>query len=130
VGQEFLVNGIQENNQEFAAVGAWSGGYVVAWESFPDFEGRGIFARRFDSNGIPLGDQFLVSASDAFQREPRVAVRDGGFLITWLGGGTEVDDDILGRNYVVPEPGAATLGLAALSTLAVLGRRRRSRPAR
>jgi hypothetical protein len=177
VGDQFLVNGIQENNQEFAAVGAWSGGYVVAWESFPDFEGRGIFARRFDSNGIPLGDQFLVnniqdrdqrfpsvsvfdggefviawedddlgaiareygadgnplanqflvSASDAFQREPRVAVRDGGFVITWFGGGAEIDDDILGRNYVVPEPGATALGLAALSTLAGLARSRRSR---
>ena len=173
VGDQFLVNGIQENNQEFAAVGAWSGGYVVAWESFPDGEGRGIFARRFDSVGIPLGDQFLVntdpgqgsevrvglrlrrrrvrdrlggrrprrrrsgvrcrrispsrsesqflvSPSDAFQREPRVAVQEGGFLITWFGGGAEIDDDILGRNYVVPEPGATALGLAALSTLAGL----------
>jgi len=177
VGEQFLVNDIQENNQEFVAVGAWSGGYVVAWESFPDFEGRGIFARRFDSNGMPLGDQFLVntiqdrdqrfpsvsvfdggefvivwedddlgavgreydadgnpladqflvSASDAFQREPRVAVRDGGYLITWFGGGAEIDDDILGRNYVVPEPGATALGLAALSTLAGVARLRRSR---
>jgi hypothetical protein len=177
VGQEFLVNDILENNQEFPAVGAWPGGYVVAWESFPDGEGRGIFARRFDSNGVPLGDQFLVntiqdrdqrfpsvsvfeggefviawedddlgtyarefdadgiplgdgflvSASDAFQRAPRVAVGDGGFLITWFGGGAEIDDDILGRSFTVPEPGSTALGLAALSTLALFARRRAAR---
>ena len=177
VGDYFTVNQILENNQEFPAVGAWPGGYVVAWESTPDFEGRGIYARRFDSNGTPLddqflvntiqdrdqrfpsvsvfdggefvivwedddlgaiareygadgkplSDQFLVSASDAFQKLPKVAVRDGGFLITWFGGGAEADDDILARNYVVPEPGAAALGLAALSALAVLARTRRSR---
>jgi hypothetical protein len=177
LGDQFLVNGIQENNQEFAAVGAWSGGYVVAWESFPDGEGRGIFARRFDSAGIALGDQFLVntiqdrdqrfasvsvfdggefvivwedddlgamgqefdaagikvgdqflvSPSDAFQREPRVAVQEGGFLITWFGGGAEIDDDILGRHYVVPEPDGATMLGAGLLTLVVLARTRRSR---
>ena len=90
VGQEFLVNNIQENNQEFVAVGAWSGGYVVAWESFPDGEGRGIFARRFDSNGVPLGDQFLVNTiQDRDQRFPSVSVFDGGeFVIVWQ------DDDI------------------------------------
>jgi hypothetical protein len=177
LGDQFLVNGIQENNQEYAAVGAWSGGYVVAWESFPDGEGRGIFARRFDSVGIPLGDQFLVntvqdrdqrfasvsvfdggefvivwedddlgavgqefdaagikigdqflvSPSDAFQREPRVAVQEGGFLITWFGGGAEIDDDILGRHYVVPEPDGATMLGAGFLTLVVLARTRRSR---
>ena len=59
-----------------------------------------------------VGGQFLVSPSDSFQRQPRVAVWDGGYLITWFGGGAEIDDDILGRNYVVPEPGTTALGLA------------------
>jgi hypothetical protein len=57
-------------------------------------------------------------------------IRDGAptpGLIRWFGVGAEVDDDVLGRNYVVPEPGATALGLAALSTLAGLVRLRGAR---
>lgn len=175
-GLQFEVPVVSENNQETPAVGAWADGYVVAWES-PDDEGKGIWARRFDSSGAPLGEgQFLVNTldqdrdqkfpsvsayddgefviawkdddfgafareynadgtplgnefqvgiSDPMEEEPKVAVRDGGgFLITWFGAGVELDNDVFGKNYVVPEPGATALGLAALSTLAGLARRR------
>jgi hypothetical protein len=54
-------------------------------------------------------------------------VQEGGFLITWFGGGAEIDDDILGRHYVVPEPDGATMLGAGLLTLVVLARTRRLR---
>jgi hypothetical protein len=83
-GTEFIVNQIQDENQETPDVGAWPGGYVVAWTS-PDEEGTGIWARRFDSDGVALGDQFLVNTiQDRGQRLPSVSVFDGGeFVIVW-----------------------------------------------
>jgi hypothetical protein len=175
---EFRVNQFAEGNQESPDVGAWPGGYVVTWVH-EDEAGRGVWARRFDSNGDPLGGNFLVntiqdldqrdpavsvfdggefvivwqdddfgsqgqefdaageklgqqfdiSLSDKIEEKPRVQVREGGYMPTWFGASAdELDNDVFGRNYIVPEPGSALLGLAALSTLAVLARTRRSRP--
>jgi len=173
---QFDVNSIEDGSQESPSVGAWPGGYVVAFMS-DDEEGKGIWARRFDSDGNALdtvefwvnelqdldqrapavaafdggefvvvwedddfgvrggefnanGDrvgEFPVGFSDKMEERPRIAVRDEGFLVTWYGAGAELDNDVFARNYVLPEPGSALLGLAALSTLAVLARTRRSR---
>lgn len=175
-GPQFEVPIISEGDQDTPDVGAWPGGYVVAWES-DDEEGKGIYARRFDSNGDALGDQFLVNTiqdldqkfpavsvfdggeflitwqdddlgvffqefdangievggqiqvniGERIEQRPRIALRDDGFLVTWFGAGSEADDDIFGRSYSVPEPGATALGLAALSTLAAITRMRKSR---
>jgi hypothetical protein len=121
---EFLVNNIQDLDQRAPAVAAFDGGgFVVVWED-DDF---GVAAREFDASGNPVGGQFQIGFSDKMEERPRIAVRDGGFLVTWYGAGAELDNDVFARNYVVPEPGATALGLAALSTLAALARRRRPR---
>ena len=83
-GMQFGVNQVGENNQESPDVGAWPGGYVVAWTS-PDEMGIGIWARRFGSDGVALGDQFPVNTvQDLDQRLPSVSVFEGGeFVIVW-----------------------------------------------
>jgi hypothetical protein len=121
---QFLVNNIQDLDQRAPAVAAFDGGeFVVVWED-DDF---GVAGREFDTNGEPVGGQFQVGFSDKMEERPRIALRDGGFLITWYGAGEELDNDVFARNYVLPEPGETALGLAALSTLAALARLRRPR---
>jgi hypothetical protein len=68
-----------------AAVDA-DGNYVVAWQSYgEDGSGLGIFARRFDATGTPLGDAFLVNTTtDGNQSHPAVASdASGNFFVVW-----------------------------------------------
>jgi hypothetical protein len=121
---EFLVNTIQDLDQRDPAVSVFDGGeFVVVWQD----DDIGSQGQEFDAAGEKLGGQFDVSVSEKIEEKPRVQVREGGFMATWFGAGAEPDNDVFGRNYVVPEPGSGLLGLAALSTLALLARTRRSR---
>jgi len=121
---EFLVNTIQDLGQQDPAVSVFDGGeFVVVWQD-DDFGSQG---QEFNAAGEQLGDWFDISVSEKIEEKPRVQVRESGFMATWFGGGEGPDNDVFGRNYVVPEPGSALLGLAALSTLAVLARSRRPR---
>lgn len=63
-----------------------AGGFVVAWESWArDDSAPGIFARRFDSVGSPIGDDFRVdSATTGSNRYPSVgSAENGDFLVVW-----------------------------------------------
>jgi hypothetical protein len=37
------------------------GNFVVVWSGYKDGSGYGIFARRFDSSGAPLGGELQVT---------------------------------------------------------------------
>jgi hypothetical protein len=77
-----------------------SGGFVVVWVSAADTDpqdgdGAGVFARAFDSNGLPTSDEIQVNAITAGnQRNPAVAVTGAGeTVVTWDSqgqGGTDV----------------------------------------
>ena len=62
-----------------------SGRFVVAWESAAsDGSSFGIFARRFQSSGIPSGSTFQVNTyTTGLQDYPALAMNDDGFAITW-----------------------------------------------
>ena len=98
-----------------AAVDA-NGNYVLAWQSYgQDGSGLGVFARRFNSVGDPLGEPFLVTnTTDGNQAQPDVAVdASGNFTIVWQsedldGSGYdifarrfEVDGEAVGSEYRV-----------------------------
>lgn len=62
------------------------GNFVVAWQSKDqDGSGWGVYARIFDPEGTPLGDEFQVNTYILEnQFVPRVAMHnEGGFAITW-----------------------------------------------
>jgi hypothetical protein len=65
------------------AAGA-GGNFVVAWQG-PGSNEEDIFAQRFEPNGQPIGDEFLVNKNTAGkQLHPRVAVsKTGAFVIVW-----------------------------------------------
>lgn len=86
-GPEFQVNLTTAWTQYGPAVAAdESGDFVVAWNSlFQDGDVLGVFARRFDADGSPLGDEFQVNTyTSADQWTPAVAARGTGrFVVSW-----------------------------------------------
>jgi hypothetical protein len=87
IGNEFQVNEYIPYHQSVpaAAIGD-DGSFVVAWNSnTQDGESMGVFLRRFDSAGSPLGDETQVN-SFIFnrQRNPRIGLRDNGdMVVVW-----------------------------------------------
>jgi len=88
VGSEFQVNVQPLNNQRTPSVAALaSGGFVVAWVSELQRSQNSVdvFARRYDSSGIPLGGEFPVNTStvNPCANPSAAASPDGGFAIAW-----------------------------------------------
>jgi len=88
-GPEFLVNSITVGNQWTPWVAAHDTGFVVVWDGAGDGDEQGIYARRFDADANPEGEQFPVNEwvlGD--QWEPGLAAHpDGRFIIafeSWL----------------------------------------------
>ena len=87
IGPEFQVNTYIYYNQSVPAAAIDDdGSFVIAWGSnTEDGEGMGVFLRRFDSAGTPLGSETQVNTFifDR-QRNPRIAMDDGGdFVVVW-----------------------------------------------
>jgi hypothetical protein len=86
VGAEFLVNENPSVTSAFpAATLANDGSFVVVWGA-PDVSNFGIFGRRFDASGSPIGVQFQVNQiTTGFQQFPSVDFTgtDGSFVVTW-----------------------------------------------
>ena len=63
-----------------------SGNFVVAWQC-PEKDGSifGIFAKRFDDEANPIGEEFQVNTTTyQSQHEPVVSIADNGkFIIVW-----------------------------------------------
>ncbi len=90
---ELQVNSFTNGAQEDPSIGVTTAGnFVVAWSSEgQDGDGAGIFARRFDLAGVPLGDEFQVNThTTGEQSQARVATDSAGnFVVVW----TSVDQD-------------------------------------
>jgi cysteine-rich repeat protein len=86
-GSEFVVHSPGALFETFAAVGmAADGGFVVVWEAFGSDEPLdGIFGRRFDADGGPIGDEFRIDDPTTGRGSlPSVAVlADGKFVVAW-----------------------------------------------
>jgi hypothetical protein len=102
IGGEFLINQFTAYNQRTPTVAALAnGGFVVAWvseqervvgapnpnavppnqQAYPSID---IYARLYDVNGNPQGNEFLVNADSNPCANPAVAAgTDGGFMIAW-----------------------------------------------
>ena len=88
LGAEFLVNTHTIDDQFRPDVTALAdGGFVVVWDSLDPNTGdtHGVAARRFDKDGIPVGDEFRVNTyTFDIQDDPHVAgFTDGGFVAVW-----------------------------------------------
>ncbi|HEV8269454.1 MAG TPA: hypothetical protein VGR00_14510 [Thermoanaerobaculia bacterium] len=86
LGGEFRVNTYTTGHQLVPSVGRGAnGGFVVAWGSAQEGSSYGIVARRFASDGSPLGAEFLVNTFTTGE-QGRVAVASdssGAFVVAW-----------------------------------------------
>lgn len=96
-GSEFRVNTFTIDSQEDPSVTALTnGGFVITWSSREqDGSGFGIYAQRYDSNGVTQGSEFLINThTNEHQWLPSIAtLKKGGFVATWTssdGDGTDV----------------------------------------
>jgi len=136
LGAELQVNSYTTSYQEAPAVRADADGdFVVAWTSNGSFGsdtgyGGSIQARRFASDGAPLGGQIQVNSyTTDYQTRPVVAsAGDGDFVVAWQSYGSfgsDPADSIQGQRFLAPEPSAGLLLAAALGGVGALARRRR-----
>ncbi|MCA9099207.1 MAG: hypothetical protein KDA36_12515, partial [Planctomycetaceae bacterium] len=86
-GSEFLVNSTTTGWQRLPSIAMDADGdFVIAWTSDgQDGSGSGIYARRFDQDGVPQGSEFQVNTwTTFFQDYPAVGMdAEGDFVITW-----------------------------------------------
>jgi len=92
-GPEFRVNTTTTNQQtDPAIVGLSNGGFIVTWTDYNGTDGssNGVYAQRFDANGVAQGSEFLVNTvTNDDQSQPSIAAYNGGFVATWYSNGQE-----------------------------------------
>ena len=88
LGDAFRANTHAEGDQyHCAAAMDPNGGFLITWTSH-DGDAGGIFARRFDASGTPIGDEFRVNeTTDGNQQASRVTMEADGAALHF------VDDD-------------------------------------
>jgi Ca2+-binding RTX toxin-like protein len=97
-----LVNTTTAGDQERCAVVALAkGGWIVSWEGNGDGDTDGIYQRRYDENGVALGDATLVNATTTHDQfsTTLVALKDGGWLTSWSGEDAGFSTDIYLQRY-------------------------------
>ena len=105
IGDQFQVNIYTTDDQNQPRVAAdGSGGFTVVWTSFAsdtDTDDRSIQARRFGSDGVAIGDDFLINSyTTGRQSSADIAMRDSGeFVVTW-------------RSYISPGDAGQTVQAA------------------
>lgn len=102
VGDEFLVNTEFSYYQADPDVtGLADGGFVVTWSSYDDDvdgDDYGIAAQMYGVDGEPVGSEFTVNTQTENSQygSTITALEDGGFVITWYSGDSDVDGDQYG----------------------------------
>ncbi|MGH8400102.1 MAG: hypothetical protein ACRESU_03275, partial [Gammaproteobacteria bacterium] len=87
-GQEFLVNTVTSDKQEFSAVAMDAAGdFVVAWQSDNQVatSSAAIYFQRFDASGTPVGTETLANPTAVVtEKYPAVAMDAAGdFVLVW-----------------------------------------------
>jgi len=85
-GSEFRVNTTTTSDQQSPAVAVHAdGSFAVAWHSFTDGSGAGVYAQCYDASGAKRGGEFRVNVQTAAnQWVPDIAaVGDDAFIIVW-----------------------------------------------
>ena len=98
LGTEFPVSETVSVDTEKLAAAAGANGFVVTWvkAGIP----RSIGARRFATDGAPLGGEFRVDSSPASTSDPSVVLDPAGdFFVAWSGELDESGSGIFARRF-------------------------------
>ncbi|HEX6228248.1 MAG TPA: Ig-like domain-containing protein, partial [Solirubrobacterales bacterium] len=122
LGGEITVNATTTGNQSAPAVASDpGGGFTVVWAGNGPGDGTGIYARRFDAAGAPLGGEMAVNATTVGDQAMPAVASDpgGGFTAVWQShsevGGQDYYD-VYARRF--DAAGAALGGEIAVNTVA------------
>jgi hypothetical protein len=122
LGDEIQVATASGNPRLPVVSGDGAGNFVVVWESALDSSGSGVFARRFDAAGTPLGPEFQVNSyTTGAQRRPAVAMNgSGAFVVVWESenGQDGSDVGVFGQRY---DAGGNALGAEFRVAVATFG---------
>jgi hypothetical protein len=103
LGDEFPINSFTTGDQIAPTAATDQGGnFVVVWESAgQDGDGAGVFGRRFDNAGVPLGADFRINSfTTNDQKTPAVAMAaTGEFTVVWQGAGPTAANAVFGRRF-------------------------------
>jgi len=88
IGSETLVNATAGGKQTEPAIAiASDGSFILVWSGVGAGDVSGIFLRRFDADGTPIGSERLVNTNTVDQQvEPAIAFAfdtTGGFVVGW-----------------------------------------------
>ncbi|SFI18346.1 cadherin repeat domain-containing protein [Planctomicrobium piriforme] len=93
IGSEFIVNLTTIGTQHSPSIAMDAAGdFVITWVSeFQDGSGEGIYARRYNFVGVPVGTEFRVNTyTTGAQSQPSAAMdADGDFIISWTSQGQD-----------------------------------------
>ncbi|GAL85882.1 hypothetical protein MYP_3111 [Sporocytophaga myxococcoides] len=95
-GSEFQVNTYTTNQQKsVAAAMDQDGDFVIAWQSSgQDGNSDGIFAQKYNANGVTQGDEFMVNTyTTGAQATPSVAMNNNEFIISWTSNAQDGSDN-------------------------------------
>jgi Domain of unknown function (DUF4347)/NPCBM/NEW2 domain/Bacterial Ig domain/Cadherin-like/Putative Ig domain/Cadherin domain len=88
LGNEFLVNTFTAGDQQTSLIAMNAvGSFVISWDSVgQDGSDSGIYAQRYDANGIAQGTEFRVNTTTVNEQSVGPAAIDlaGNFVITWV----------------------------------------------
>jgi hypothetical protein len=105
-GDPFLVNTYTTSGQLAPSIAMDpAGDFVIAWQSNaqPGETNYGIYAQRYDSNGIAVGGEIHVNTfTTGQQKAPAVAMdQNGAFVVTWQSSGQaeETGYGVYARRY-------------------------------
>jgi hypothetical protein len=99
-GVEFRVNSYTTDRQRSASVASdASGNFVIVWESLrQDGDRDGVFAQRYDSDGVPLGGEFRVNSYTTLNQyfASVASEASGSFVVAWR---SPAQGGIRGKRY-------------------------------
>ena len=94
IGPEFQVNSVTTARQTRPRVATFSdGSFVVVWtsENQDPNNSRGVYARRYRSDGTRTGPEFRVNQTIANSQDSAeiAALSNGGFVVVWTSSGQD-----------------------------------------
>lgn len=95
LGAEFVVNTTTAGSQQRPAVAMnASDAFWIAWQTPNDGNTTGVFGKRYDNTGTPIGVEFIVNPTiPGRQEDPDIAIRNGDELVAaWSEGNAGFTD--------------------------------------
>ncbi len=108
VTDAFRVNSYTARAQKWSNVAMdVDGDFIITWSSYGQEDngqlgtGYGVYARRYDSFGQSLGDEFQVNVTESGDQQFSNVAMDsqGGFTVAWTSDQNGISDDIVVRDF-------------------------------